>query len=641
MIEGVVRRSQFVAPFGPGAMQVLSDGTSVITAGLDHWFSETDATLDIESFRVHEWRLEKDLGVSRLLLPPDFRRRSPYGGNDTNINLTIPVLRFPTWSFCPRCRQLSKQPLHLLGKPRCSGCGESLGTKRSPFLAQVPFVCMCEKGHVQDFPWSEWVHYSIHPTCTRPQLKLTTSGGGTLASQKLKCEGCGSERFLSGITSTRRDQQREQESTVLTLELEKGAEYTCRGGTPWLGIEEAEHPCPAALRATLRGASNIYYALVRSSIFVPSAETGNVDPDLMALLTDPQGPIRSALETLLLLGMEEMPKATQLRKVAKANAKVLTPYSDAQLDEAIAVAQSLGQDGAVAAADEESGAGSLRDEEYAALRGEIDSPDLVVRQAEEPYESALNDSVSSIRLVEKLRETRALWGFNRVFAEADREDREGRAALLRRKQVQDDESWLPAYTVLGEGIFLELNADKLAAWEEGNPAIANRVAPISERFQAIAEKRHLTGREIFPRFILAHTLAHMLINQLTYDCGYSSASLRERLYVDNGRDGTAGMLIYTAAGDSEGTLGGLVRMGKPGRFETVLESAISAARWCSSDPVCIDSSGQGPDSCNLAACHTCGLLPETACEEFNRFLDRGLVVGTLSDPDIGFFSQGS
>ncbi len=143
----------------------------------------------------------------------------------------------------------------------------------------------------------------------------------------------------------------------------------------------------------------------------------------------------------------------------------------------------------------------------------------------------------------------------------------------------------------------------------------------------------------FPRLVLLHTLAHLLINQLTYECGYSSASLRERLYVSPGGDGMNGLLIYTAAGDSEGTLGGLVRMGQPERFEEILRNAITNARWCSSDPVCMDSHGQGPDSCNLAACHSCALLPETACEEFNRFLDRGLVAGTRDNPGLGFFSS--
>ncbi len=77
----------------------------------------------------------------------------------------------------------------------------------------------------------------------------------------------------------------------------------------------------------------------------------------------------------------------------------------------------------------------------------------------------------------------------------------------------------------------------------------------------------------------------------------------------------SGVLIYTASGDSEGSLGGLVRQGKQGNLETIVYNAIENARRCSSDPICIDSSGQGPNSCNLAACHNCALLRETCCEE--------------------------
>jgi len=106
-----------------------------------------------------------------------------------------------------------------------------------------------------------------------------------------------------------------------------------------------------------------------------------------------------------------------------------------------------------------------------------------------------------------------------------------------------------------------------------------------------------------------------------------------------GTSGMAGVLIYTAAGDSEGSMGGLVRMGEPGILEYTLARALERAQWCSSDPVCIESKGQGPDSCNLAACHSCSLLPETSCEEQNRLLDRGVVIGTLEEPDSGFFSR--
>jgi Domain of unknown function (DUF1998) len=133
------------------------------------------------------------------------------------------------------------------------------------------------------------------------------------------------------------------------------------------------------------------------------------------------------------------------------------------------------------------------------------------------------------------------------------------------------------------------------------------------------------------------------MNRLTFECGYSSAALRERLYVsESGAAPMAAVLIYTAAGDAEGTMGGLVRMGKPGYLEPTIRAALREATWCAADPVCMEigtRAGQGPDACNLAACHNCALVPETACEEFNRFLDRGVVVGGAAEPGLGFFSD--
>lgn len=145
-----------------------------------------------------------------------------------------------------------------------------------------------------------------------------------------------------------------------------------------------------------------------------------------------------------------------------------------------------------------------------------------------------------------------------------------------------------------------------------------------------------------PRFIMLHTFSHLIMNRLIFECGYSSAALRERLYVsDNPSAPMSGVLIYTADGDSEGTMGGLVRMGKPGYIEPIIRRALESAKWCSADPVCMEMGnlhGQGPDSCNLAACHNCALVPETACEEFNRFLDRGVVIGSFEDAKVGFFN---
>ena len=640
MISGKVRRSQFVAPFGPGAMQVLADGTSVVTAGLDHWFPQTE-TLDQEEFRIREWRLERHLGVDALYSPPDYRDTYKANRDQYNTGLQVPVLRFPAWSFCPRCRALTPSPLHVPDRPRCTNpaCPRQKASW-APYLAQVPFVALCERGHLQDFPWNEWVHRSATPSCRSPKLKLKTLGGGTLASQRVVCETCRKDRSLEGVTSVERSRELEDETTYLTANLDKGNDFSCRGAMPWLGLDTQGQPCGSPLRGSLRGASNVYYALVKSSIFIPEASTAGIDPAVLAALEEQtiaraRASLRDVLEGQQLT-------AVRLRRAAKNNAFRLEGFTDPQIDAALALLENQGnttdasvmaQTAAVTAVQ-----APFRQEEFERIRSTTESAELVVREPETVSSGQIAAFVPRVRLVEKLRETRVLSGFNRIFAESSSADTAARMALLRRYQPADGMSWLPAYTVLGEGIYLELDPDRLTTWE-AEPDVQRRLAPIVRRFQAVAADRHLADRDVTPRLVLMHTLAHLLINQLTYECGYSSASLRERLYVSPGHDGMSGLLIYTAAGDSEGTLGGLVRMGQPERFETVLRNAVTNALWCSSDPVCMESHGQGPDSCNLAACHSCALLPETACEEFNRFLDRGLVSGTLEAPGLGYFAD--
>lgn len=151
-----------------------------------------------------------------------------------------------------------------------------------------------------------------------------------------------------------------------------------------------------------------------------------------------------------------------------------------------------------------------------------------------------------------------------------------------------------------------------------------------------------SSKMISAKFILLHTVSHMLIKEVSSFCGYNIASLQERIYcAEKSKDGidTQGILIYTAGGDSEGTLGGLVRQGRYDLFPNLFKRAVESAMYCSNDPVCSLSSGQGRDVLNLSACHSCALVPETSCEESNVFLDRGMLVGDFDDRKYGFFSE--
>lgn len=628
MPKGPVRRGQLISPFGPGAMMILRDGVSVICGGLDHWFKHEDGkteNIDKLEYQVDEWRLAGRLNVAHFSLPPDHRRvrRDP----KTNGYLTVPFLRFPQWHYCTRCGRMRRVPLVTKGRMKCQEC-ESRGWTR--YIVQVPFVAMCDSGHIQDFPWVEWVYRTATPPQNPPVMRLHSTGGMTLAGQKVKVDG-GPERTLARITNA------DPDGTVTELSRTLDSSRTpflCPGHRPWLGSEEGEG-CGRPLRGTLRSATNVYFAQIHNSIYLPRSDDTTV-AEAISLLEQP--PLSTVLS--IFPGAGGSPLPALLRRLYP---ELVIAFTDRQLE--LAIATVCGGPGArqprqqAAGDDAETG---FRRQEYDTLIKAADFDQLVLKPADlRQYTDEFSRYFSNVTLVHKLRETRAFTGFTRVFADTDRElaDLQG---MLRLTPPQ--ENWLPAYVVFGEGVFLTLDERRLQQWER-LPQVQSRVQPLVARYQTMRQARHLRDRRIGPRYILLHTLAHLLINRLTFECGYSSAALRERLYVsENPAAPMAGILIYTAAGDAEGTLGGLVRMGKPGRLEPLLFRSLVGAQWCSADPVCMEmgqSGGQGPGSLNLAACHVCCLVPETACEEFNRLLDRGFVIGPFDSPAIGFFKRTS
>ena len=611
MSNGPIRRAQLIAPFGVGSLVVVRDGISLIAAGLDHWYKREDGvSADIQEFKFNERRLSRQLGVNHFRQPPDYRRptRSFSTKSISNVNLTIPFLRFPTWHSCTRCRTLKKLKLHNRGKQECPKCKTE---HKYGELNQVPIIAMCEKGHLQDFPWREWVHKEVNPSCKK-DMRLISTGGASLASQKIKC-ACGKERSLSRVTF----------EDVLSEQLQdKDHPYLCQGQRPWLG-SEAKSSCGSTLRVSVRSASNVYYAHTASAIYIPHSESG-APPQLLEILDKP-GPsfIFEALKTDI--------KPQNLRNSIP---EMLEPFTDSQIE--VGIKEILGDITIKSKPKEDI---DFKREEFEILRIERNEDYLKVRQTLlSKYDRDISTYFSGITLIDKLRETRALYGFTRIFPENDQNIRELKEHLRRDNSKA---SWLPAYIVYGEGILIEFNEDKIQQWlAENGKMLEKRLQPLINRTMREREERELKPKPLSVRYFLVHTFAHILIRQLTFECGYSAASLRERLYVsDDPETPMAAVLIYTASGDAEGTMGGLVRMGKAGLLEPVIRKAVAEARWCSSDPVCMEFGDKAQHTGkNLAACHSCTLLPETSCETFNQFLDRALVVGDMNSLK-GFFDD--
>lgn len=421
-------------------------------------------------------------------------------------------------------------------------------------------------------------------------MRSNTSGEG-LASLRVVCEGCKRSRPMSelvGDGALRRDGIR------------------CEGRQPWEREDSVVKSCDADLVAVQRGATGNYIADRVSALDIPEEKTASEEltasiraHDYFQRLVDDNGGPKS--EMIAGWIAEEFGVGT---------------------DTVLAVA--LGGERF-----DETGMHVLKDGEWAAFVKKIvagkdrELSDFVVdgwsSGSIELGPAEFRGVIAGIGQVHRVREVRALKGFRRYSP----------AAAFVSADLGQDPKRRPVYPSLelfGEGIFLQFDEEALQAWESLPDVQARAHILMDRRDQLEWARSRLDVPE--PRFIALHTIAHLLIRRLAFASGYSSAALQERVYATTERpDNTAGILIYTAAGDAQGTLGGLVRLGAPELLIPLLIAALDDADVCSNDPVCIESDRQGSSQLNLSACHGCALVSETSCETGNRLLDRQLVLG--------------
>jgi hypothetical protein len=253
---------------------------------------------------------------------------------------------------------------------------------------------------------------------------------------------------------------------------------------------------------------------------------------------------------------------------------------------------------------------------------------------------------TKVVLVKRMREVTSLLGFTRITSPRDLEPGDGTWSEVLGPLSRQSVPVVPAVESRGEGLFLVLNEDKVSAWCERADVIDRLEKPLREMYANRRAKLGLHPPEAgFKgiRYVLLHTLSHVLMRQFAISCGYSAASLRERIYAREANEEggpMAGILIYTAAADSEGTLGGLVALGEQRQLEYHFFQALEQAGLCASDPLCAEHEATGQQmTMHGAACHACLFAPETSCEYNNRFLDRTVLVETMRQSGLGFFSR--
>jgi hypothetical protein len=595
---GELRPSQLMHTFGVGATVELPELTALIL-GLDEW-------PQVLCERVSEPRLlaaiRAELGpqVERLLTPPVV----PDGENSG-----VPVAPFPRWLRCPLCNLLAPIDDGLFElKPNAwrpeqttyvhAGCSKSRG-RRAPTAFPARYLIACQDGHLDDFPWVEFLHGS---TPCRGTLRLMEVGqGGRAGDVILKCDTCNKQRRLS---------------QAFGAEAAEFLPPTCRGRHPHLGINDRCEQAPVTL---ILGASNSWFAVQRSALSIPSRE----------------GELANAIDEAW-TDIEQMPPGPDVLRFALNSVPALRKLRE--------LVDDVGEDTVLQAIEQRrTGEGDgdpsdLRGPEWEVFCEADNAPktdDFRLREVSVP--DGFEHNFTSIVLAERLREVSALRGFTRLNAPDDLGARGGKIADLSRGKP----FWLPCSEVRGEGIFIRFDEHAVQLWER-NYCDSVTAAQMRAGHRAWRERRNLDPDDGWPgeRYVLLHSFAHSLIRELALECGYTASSIRERIYTtdpdDDGR-AMAGVLLYTAAPDSEGTLGGLVSLGEPDQFGPLLRQALERAALCSSDPLCSEHDPRTDSSAHSAACHACQFASETSCERGNRFLDRTALVPTLAYGEINFF----
>lgn len=614
------RLSQLISTFGPGAMIDLPT-RSVVVGGLEQWDMRGNAFTTIPEPRLTT-RLELLL-KKQLRLDPAARLslRTPPASADARDGIARGVAApvFPTWFVCEqvevstsgndsmrRRRLVRWQDLDTKGRRRFV-----FDDGRKSDVTPIRFVCACDRGHLQDIEWRWVVHGPV--ACQEPMWVEEKGTSADPADTSIVC-GCGRRLSLQDT-------------------FQPGRLGKCRGERPWL-LDRDPDGCTENLKLLTRTATNTYFPQVYTIISLPSEED-----ELTRLVEELAGD---------LTGVQSVQDVGQAKRFNPKVSASLGPFADAEIFDRL---QRI-RDGARVDASRSPKLSEF--DTFASGRVEIgDNNPAAKLYAQTLPRAAWADADAGIDLtaiknlvaVHRLREVSCLYGFTRFEAAATEADGgiEDIQLTVRGAPISRDADWLPAIEQFGEGIFIHFDEAAINAWLQTEAAAQCHRKLLAgyghwrKRFAGEAPQYPGTP------YVLLHSVSHALMAEIALDCGYPASSLKERVYaLSNSRAGAdfdrCGVLIYTASAGAQGTLGGLVATAP--RFAHILRSALERLRICSNDPICADhepDDRSGDRATHGAACHGCLLIAETSCEVRNLFLDRSLLVRTMSEESAAFF----
>lgn len=565
---GEVRPNQLITTYGPGSlMDAKNDSVTILD--IDYW-KDTGKT-------IVDNRLANYLGVYNFKTP----KATEYDD--------LPVVSFPNYHICVHCNTLFDirndfdRDKYIKAKgPKCPLCGWDAYPSR--------FILACEDGHMDDFPWSKWVHRG--DTACRGQMKLFSTGRtSSLGEMFVECS-CGAKRSMAGA-----------------MQKENLEGMYCTGHHPHRPLDKNQK-CKKLAIPSQRGASNVYFSVIRSAISIPPWTNPIND-----IINENRRVIESYEEDFGEMGLQ---KAYEKYFACK--------FTREEFDEAYARIKNKIKEFI-----------EIKEMEYAAITNHQDlayQRDVKYFKAEEvPITNGLNQFFSRIVKVHRLREVMVLLGFMRMEAPEPEVDEPNHICKLTKKTGHD--AWLPAVEINGEGIFIEFNKRTVDTWNN-QPEVKALSDKYAKYYNGFCEEK---GWNMYKtrdaEYVLLHTFSHLLIKEMAMQSGYSSSAIKERIYSS---DIMCGLLIYTGSSDKEGSLGGLVELGEMDKFLPLLKNALQNALSCTTDPECFLSIPT-KTRINGAACHSCTMISETACENGNRLLDRSLVVPVPEKENYGYFRE--
>ena len=640
-----IRRSQVASIYGVGSIYQFKDTKnrnseyeSLMLASIDEWFPNLDDVHPV--WTINEPRLQSYLNKDFFVIPPDYRSNSE---NQKIRNQKLPYIRFPRWHRCPSCglmqkvgRLVDSESLVCNAKEELKNESDNikklfstcLNSKKNTERKLIPvrFLVACEHGHIDDFPFEEWVHLGSKVKANSGKHIIKSFGGrggnSSLLGLKFKCVKCNSKEV-----DISRFFEKNLDTNIKNEDLGPGfrdINHSCTGNRPWIGDYESN--CKARQKVLLRGASNVYYPTTKSSIYIPIITNEAFSIEILELINN-----EDFWNLVKDEGDENLDTILKARTVGtNLKVEILKKAILKKREGLFNKTQKELEDENFLIKDEEY---KFQEYDFIINKKTTDEDELVKHKFDIKEYKELGKYFSSIILVDKLKETRVHTGFSRL------NPYEGGSSSFKQTLGEKTRKWLPAIQVHGEGIFFEFNKEEIEKWTQNFDI--NKLEALNKNYNKFRIKRKLHERVIDYKFLLIHTFSHLLMNRLCFNCGYSSASLKERIYCNlfDKKNEMQGVLIYTSAGDSEGTLGGLVREGEPKNLNKIVYEAVSKAVNCSYDPVCIQTKSQGLGGSNSSSCHACTFVSETSCEENNQLLNRTLIIGDKRNNSKGFFED--